>query len=115
MPRAQLPILVRHYIRHCLIGFGLSALFVAALLALDVVGLRRLIFGSDVAGIAIMMLWVFNGIVFAGVQFGVSIMLMAEGQGPKGGKRQGMGWRSPTAISVGASHSGRDASVQRAG
>jgi hypothetical protein len=28
--------------------------------------------------VAVLMMWVFNGIVFAGVQFGISIMSMAD-------------------------------------
>jgi hypothetical protein len=71
---ASLPRLVRLYIRHAAIGFGLSAAFVALLLFYDVAGLGGLIAGSDMGWLAILMLWVFNGIVFAGVQFGIAIM-----------------------------------------
>jgi len=72
------PDLIRFYIRQCAIGFALSALFVAGLLAFDVLGLQRLVFGSDIGIVAALMLWIFNGIVFAGVQFGVSLMFMAD-------------------------------------
>jgi len=72
------PDLIRHYIRQCAIGFVLSAVFVGLLLGFDVMGLQRLVFGSDIGIVAALMLWIFNGIVFAGVQFAVSLMFMAD-------------------------------------
>jgi len=83
-----MPRLIRLYIVQVCIGFLLSACFVGLLLALDVAGLRGLIFGSSVGLIALVMLWVFNGIVFAGVQFSIRIMLLADDSKPGGGKRQ---------------------------
>ncbi|MDJ0821305.1 MAG: hypothetical protein QNJ09_05755 [Paracoccaceae bacterium] len=82
-----MPKLVRLYIRQVLIGFGLSAAFVALLLYANVANLWHLVSGSDVGLLAVFLLWLFNGIVFAGVQFGISIMRMAEDDTPKGGKR----------------------------
>lgn len=82
-----MPELVRLYIRQVIVGFGLSALFVAALLWLNVANLGALILNSDIGVVAVIMLWVFNGIVFAGVQFAVVIMRMGD-DGPSGGKRQ---------------------------
>ncbi|MCB2129174.1 MAG: hypothetical protein KDE03_08875 [Rhodobacteraceae bacterium] len=73
-----MPALVRLYIRHVLIGFGLSVAFVAALLWLDVAGLWHLISTSPQGWIALAMLLVFNGIVFAGVQFAIAVMRMAD-------------------------------------
>ena len=72
-----MPRLIRLYITHICVGFLLSAGFVGLLLALDVAGLRGLIFGSSVGWIAVLMLWIFNGIVFAGVQFSIRIMIGA--------------------------------------
>ncbi|SHH68776.1 hypothetical protein [Cognatishimia maritima] len=83
-----MPRLIRMYIVNVMIGFLLSAAFVGILLALDIAGLRGLIFGSAAGWIAVLMLWVFNGIVFAGVQFSIRIMLMASKDGSGGGKRQ---------------------------
>lgn len=81
-----MPSLVRLYIRHCLIGFGLSAVFVGTLFALDVANLWSLIRNSDVGWIAALMLFIGNGIVFAGVQFGITVMRMGEetDEGPRG-------------------------------
>ena len=82
-----MPELVRLYIRQVITGFGLSALFVAALLWLDVARLGTLVAGSDLGVLAVAMLWLFNGIVFSGVQFGIAIMRMAEDDTSAGGRR----------------------------
>lgn len=73
-----MPKLVRLYIQSVLIGFALSAVFAAVLIWLDVMGVGRLILASPIGWIAALMLVVFNGIIFAGVQFGIRVMLMAE-------------------------------------
>ncbi|MGP6086513.1 hypothetical protein [Antarctobacter jejuensis] len=83
-----MPKLIRLYITQVLTGFGLSAVFVGALLWFNVANLWHLISGSDVGLVAVAMLWVFNGIVFAGVQFGISIMRMGDDDDTGGGKRQ---------------------------
>ncbi|MBT55118.1 MAG: hypothetical protein CMF72_17175 [Mameliella sp.] len=83
-----MPKLIRLYILQVLTGFGLSALFVGALLWFNVANLWHLISTSDVAVVAVIMLVFFNGVVFAGVQFANSIMRMAEDDDTSGGKRQ---------------------------
>jgi hypothetical protein len=81
-----MPALVRLYIKNVLIGFLLSAVFVTALLWLNVANLWHLISTSPVGWIAVVMLFVFNGIVFSGVQFAIAIMRMAKPEdGPRGG------------------------------
>ncbi len=82
-----MPKLIKLYIRNCAIGFGLAAVFVALLLTFNVQNLWSLISGSDVAVLAVVLLWVMNGIVFAGVQFAWAVMSMAEKEdrGPRGG------------------------------
>jgi hypothetical protein len=80
-----MPALVRLYIRNVIIGFGLSAVFVAALLWLDIAGLWHLISTSPQGWIAVLMLFVFNGIVFAGVQFAIAVMRMGSDDRPGGG------------------------------
>lgn len=83
-----MPELVRLYIRNVIFGAGLSALFVGLLLGFDVAHLRHLILGSEIGYIAVALLFVFNTVVFAGVQFGISVMNMAEDEAPpSGGKR----------------------------
>ncbi len=88
MKECAMPKLVRLYITHVLIGFALSAVFVAALLAFNIANLWHLISTSDMGWVAALMLFMFNGIVFSGVQFALTIMRMGEEeQTPKGGKR----------------------------
>lgn len=82
-----MPALVRLYIRNVILGFGLSAIFVGALLWLDIAGLWHLISTSPQGWIAALMLFVFNGIVFAGVQFAIAIMRMGSDERPGGGRR----------------------------
>lgn len=79
--------LIRLYIRSCLIGFGVAAAFVGLLLALDVAHLRHLVFQSGDGLLAVVILWVLNGIVFAGVQFGFAVMQLADGGTGGGGLR----------------------------
>ena len=81
-----MPKLIRLYITQVAWGFVISAVFVGVLLALNVANLRHLITGSEIGLIALVMIWVMNGIVFAGVQFAYAIMSMAEKpQGPRRG------------------------------
>ncbi len=89
-----MPRIFRFYLTHCAIGFGVSALFIAALLYFNVANLWHLISASDIGGMALIVFWVLNGIVFAGVQTGVAIMLMAEDDkdddGPRGNAPEGL-------------------------
>lgn len=79
-----MPALIRLYIKSALIGFALSVTFVGALFWLNVANLWHLVSTSPSGWIAAIMLVVFNGIVFAGVQFAIAIMRMA-GKGDSGG------------------------------
>lgn len=103
-----MPMMVRVYIRSVLIGAGLACCFVAALLVLDVAHLRHLILNSSVGWLAVVMLIVFNTIVFAGVQFAIAVMGQAESP-PTSGRRSGIGAHSSMApIPVPAASSRRD-------
>lgn len=84
-----MPKLVSLYIRQVLIGFALAALFVAGLLWLNVANLWHLVTHSSAGPLAVLLLVMFNGIVFSGVQFGIAIMRMAEPEdrGQGGGRR----------------------------
>ncbi len=82
------PDLIRLYIRHVAIGFGIAAVFVGLLIGFDVAGLRHLILTSDKGWLAVLMLFLANGVVFAGVQFAIAVMGMAEDDDddePRGG------------------------------
>jgi hypothetical protein len=100
----MMPKLIKFYIVNCLIGFAISAAFTAALLWFNVANLWHLIAGSDIGLMAVVVFWMLNGIVFAGVQFGVAVMLLADSEddGPRGGTgvpvripAQAMAGRSP--------------------
>jgi hypothetical protein len=84
---SHLPKLVRLYIVQSAIGFLVSAIFVAMLLSLNVANLWHLVTHTSAGPLAVFLLWLFNGIVFSGVQFGISIMRMAEPETPGGGTR----------------------------
>ena len=73
-----MPQLVRLYIRQTAIGFGIAAAFVAMLLYFNVANLWHLVTHAPGGWLAAFLLVMFNGIVFSGVQFGISIMRMAE-------------------------------------
>lgn len=83
-----MPKLVSLYIRQTLIGFALSGLFVALLLSTNVANLAHLVTTSPMGYLAVFMLFMFNGIVFSGVQFGISIMRMSQDSGGSGGTAQ---------------------------
>lgn len=93
-----MPKLVKLYIRQALIGFALSGLFVALLLWQNVGNLWHLVSTSDIGWIAVVMLFMGHGIVFAGVQFAISIMRMGEDDSPKGGKRAPVATRVPARV-----------------
>lgn len=84
-----MPKLVRLYIVNVAIGFGLSAVFLGVLLGFDIGGLRHLILGTQMGWLAGLMIFMFSGSIFAGVQFGIAVMGMAErDEPPRGGLRQ---------------------------
>ncbi len=85
-----MPKLIRFYILNCIIGFAVAGVFTAAILWFNVVNLWHLVSTSDIGLMAVVVFWVLNGIVFAGVQFGVAVMLLAE-KDEDDGPRDGLG------------------------
>ena len=73
-----MPDLIRLYIQQCIIGFIASAVFVGMLLYFNVVNLWHLVTHAEGGWLAAFLLFVFNGIVFSGVQFGIAIMRMKD-------------------------------------
>ncbi len=82
-----MPKLVRLYITQIAIGFAISAVFTVGLIYFDVAGLKRLVMSSSDGLLGAFLIFFFNGIVFGGVQFAVTIMGMREKGGPGGGTR----------------------------
>jgi TRAP-type C4-dicarboxylate transport system permease small subunit len=84
-----MPKLIKLYIVNVAYGFALSVIFFGMLLWLDVAGIRHLIFGSSMGPVAAFMMIMMNGVVFAGVQFAIAVMRLAEDpEEPPRGKRQ---------------------------
>ena len=71
---ATMPKLILLYVRECLLGFALAILFSMALVIMNVANLGHLVGNVDGGWLAFVMLCVFNGIVFSGVQFGIAVM-----------------------------------------
>jgi len=85
-----MPKLIRLYITQVALGFGIAAAFVAMLLWFNVANLWHLVTHTEQGMLAVFILWFANGIVFAGVQFGIAVMRMqdTDDDGPRGGHRQ---------------------------
>jgi hypothetical protein len=73
-----MPDLVRLYIRQTIYGFVIAGGFVGMLLWANVANLWYLVTHSADGILAVFLLWMFHGIVFSGVQFGIAIMRMAD-------------------------------------
>ncbi|NRB00640.1 MAG: hypothetical protein HRU32_12600 [Rhodobacteraceae bacterium] len=73
-----MPKLIEMYIRHTLIGFAIAAVFVGLLLGFNVMNLWHLVTHAPGGWLAAFLLFMFNGIVFSGVQFGIAIMSLGE-------------------------------------
>lgn len=65
-------------VAHALLGFAIAAVFVGLLLAFDVASLRSLVMGSDVGLMAVLLLIVFLGQSFAGLQIAFAVWLTAS-------------------------------------
>lgn len=85
-----MPKLIRLYITQVIIGFAIAAVFVAMLLWFNIANLWHLVSTSDKGLLAVFILWIANGVIFAGVQFAIAVMRMKDDddKGPRGGHRQ---------------------------
>lgn len=83
-----MPELVRLYLRNVALGLLLSLIFVGALLWLNVANLWHLVSSTREGPIAVVMLVMFNAVVFSGVQFGIAVMRMAEPEDRGSGGRK---------------------------
>lgn len=73
---ARLPRIVRLYIFNCMIGFTLSGIFTAAILWWNIAGIGHLVASVPEGKLALLVFFMFNGIVFSGVQTGIVVMSM---------------------------------------
>jgi len=99
-----MPRLVRLYIQNCLFGFALSGVFVGLLFWANVGNLWHLVSTSPVGWIAALMLFVFNGIIFAGAQFAFTILRMEERDDPSGGQKAPVTSLHPVPVAHRAEH-----------
>ncbi len=109
-----MPKLIRLYITHVAIGFGIAGAFVGMLLWFDIANLWHLVSHSDKGWLAVLVLWLANGIVFAGVQFGIAVMNMKDDDDePRGGKRQHVRPNDGQMIPVRVAAPGRSSTPKR--
>lgn len=88
MTRHRIPVAVRFMVLHGLVGFGLAAIFMGALLWADPGGVGRLILREGGLPV-IALLWFFTGLTFGSVQIGAAVMLQdGRDDGPRGGRRE---------------------------
>lgn len=95
-----MPKLVKLYISQVLVGFLLSAVFVGLLMWFNIMNLWHLVVHSPDGLLAVFLLWLFNGIVFAGVQFSIRIMRMKDDDDdePRGGTRVRVDMTKPVLV-----------------
>ncbi len=83
-----MPKLIRLYIVNIAIGVALAVAFTAMLIALDVGHLRHLVLADRMGWVAVLMLVAFHSVLFAGVQFAIAVMSLAEDDGRPGTGRK---------------------------
>ena len=85
-----MPKLIRMYIVQCLLGFAIAGVFVGVLFYYNLGNLWYLVTHTEIGPFAAVLFWLFNGIVFSGVQFGIAVMRLQsddDDDTPGGGTR----------------------------
>src|SRR6056297_2201102 len=107
-----MPKLIKLYIVNVAIGFALAGAFVGMLMWFNIANLWHLVSTSDKGWLAVLILWISNGIIFAGVQFGIAVMRLKDDDDdddfPGGGLRQHVMRHEPATIPVRADDGKRD-------
>ena len=75
-----MPRVFRLYLLSAVNGFGIALIFVVLILVFDIANLRHLILTSDIGVMATVAFWVFNGIVFSGVQVALALSQMVRAE-----------------------------------
>lgn len=73
-----MPKLIRLYIVNVAVGFVLAIVFTGLLVAFDIAHLRHLVLADAMGWVAVVMLVTFHTVLFAGVQFAIAVMSLAE-------------------------------------
>ena len=97
-----MPKLVRLYLVNITFGFLLAVVFTAALIGLNVANLRHLVTSVSGGWVAVAMLVAFHTVLFAGVQFAIAVMRMAEDPGKPGSGRRIRVFRRPSRLVLAA-------------
>lgn len=95
-----MPKLIRLYIINVAIGFALAAAFVGMILWFDIANLWHLVSTSNKGWLAVLVLWISNGIIFAGAQFGIAVMRMKDDDDRSGGNRITVPRHGPATVPV---------------
>ncbi len=83
-----MPKLTTLFLRHALVGFGVSAVFVVGLLAFNIANIAHLVMHTPDGPLALALLWVLCGSSFAAVQIGIAVMRDDDDDTPpRGGRR----------------------------
>ena len=93
-----MPKLIRLYIVNIAIGFLLAVIFTVALIAFNVGNLHHLVTSVRSGWVAVAMLVAFHTVLFAGVQFAIAVMRLAENPETPGPGRKIRVWRRPNRI-----------------
>jgi len=85
----RMPVAVRFFVLHAVVGFGLGTLLVAALLWADPGGVGTLLRRSESHPGPLLLLWFFLCLTLGGVQSAAAVMLLGypEPPPPPGGQR----------------------------
>jgi tetrahydromethanopterin S-methyltransferase subunit E len=65
-------------LRHALIGFGLAAVFVGAVLWSNAFGLGHLLLGAVGHPLPLLLLWFFTGLTMGSIQMGIAVMSLGD-------------------------------------
>ena len=97
-----MPKLIKVYLQQIAIGFALSAVFTIILVTMNVGNLGHLVLNTSDGYLGAFLIFFFNGLVFAGVQFAIKIMGMGSNDDdddePRGGTRIGLDKPLPVRI-----------------
>ncbi|WP_372618880.1 hypothetical protein [Falsiroseomonas sp.] len=85
----RLPVAVRFFLSHALVGFALGTLFAAALLWADPGGVGTILRRAPGHPGPLLLLWFFLSLTLGGVQTGVAVMLLGYPDPPPPPPRSG--------------------------
>lgn len=103
-----MPKLIRLYIVNIALGFVLAVIFTSALIGFNIANLRHLITADSAGWVAVAMLIGFHTVLFAGIQFAIAVMRLAEDPGKPGSGRRIRVFHTPAQLPLTAQPPRRD-------